>query len=106
MTIWTSLLLFLLLMLTWSLHMYCSALRNAIEDARDGLPDERIRGVSILPGIPIIPLLFLGLAALIDSWHSPYGALSVAILHVAYGFLLIAYITINWRQTRNPHKQH
>ena len=106
MTIWTSLLLFLLLMLTWSLHMYCSALRNAIEDARNGLPEERRRGVSILPGIPLIPMLFMGLAALIDEWHSPYGALSIAGLHMAYGVFLAAFVARMWNQARASQPEH
>ena len=93
-------------MLIWSLHMYCSAMRNAIEDARNGLPEERRRGVSILPAIPLIPLLFMSLAALIDRWHNPYGTLSIAGLHMAYGVFLIAYIALNWQQTRNPNEEH
>lgn len=92
MTIWTSLFLFLVVVLTWSLHVFRNALQLAIEDAHKGLAENQRRGVSILPGIPLIPLSFVGIAALIDVWHSPYGTLFVAGLHIVYTMILVVLI--------------
>lgn len=92
-----SLVLFLFLLLVWSLHVLSSALKLAIEDKRAGVPDHQRRGVGVLPDIPLLPLSFFGLAALIDHAYSPYGTLSIAALYSAYGTFLAASLGRNWR---------
>lgn len=38
-----------------------------------GVPKHKRRGVSIVPGIPIFPLFFWGLAAVLDRFIGPWG---------------------------------
>jgi hypothetical protein len=96
-----SLILFLFLLLVWSLHVLSRAQQTAIEDMRAGVPDHQRRGVSILPDIPVLPLFFFGLAALIDHFYNPYGTLSIAGLHLAYGTFLTALLARNWLLFKN-----
>lgn len=58
----------------------------AIEDARDKVPKEKRRGVSILPGFPVFPLMAWGLAVAIDRFIPPWGSWVSTGLH---GLLLV-----------------
>ncbi len=56
----------------------------ALEDARLGVPEAERRGVSILPAIPLFPLVVWGVALLIDLAADPWGTRVVGGVHAAW----------------------
>ena len=65
----------------------------AIEDIKAGVPEDRRRGVSIFPGIPVCPLFFWGLSYAIDVFFPPWGTLSILVGHIIV-FIIAAYVII------------
>jgi len=53
----------------------------AIEDARNNVPKDKRRGVSILPGFPVFPLIAWGLAVAVDRFVPPWGSWVFTGLH-------------------------
>ena len=76
-----SILLPVVVFVSWLAISLAPAGKLAIEDARVGVPEDKRRGVSILPGFPLFPLLFWGLACLIDLFCAPWGSWSIIALH-------------------------
>jgi len=80
--------LLVFLFVVWILWLFSCMAEVAVAEARRGIPEGERRGVSILPGIPIFPLAFWGLALLGDRLVSPWGTIAMAGLHLILG--------INW----------
>ena len=57
----------------------------AVSEARRGIPEGERRGVSILPGFPVFPLMFWGAALLVDWLANPWGTIVIAGLHMIPG---------------------
>ena len=86
--------------LVWAVWVVACASDRAVEDARSGIPEEQRGGVSILPGFPVFPLMFWGVAAAIDYFATPWGTLSVAALHAVLAVTFIASIVRNQKRLR------
>ncbi len=85
-----SLLLIAFVFFVWLLWGATAILEKAVKNS--GLPVEKRGGVSLFPIIPIFPLFFWGLAALIDRFYSPWGLQVVAGLHALYAIVLLVFI--------------
>jgi hypothetical protein len=59
----------------------------AVSEARKGIPEGERRQVSILPGIPIFPIVFWGLALLIDQFVDPWGTNVIAGIHLVLSLI-------------------
>ena len=68
------------------------AAQRAIEDAKNGVPEGKRRGVSLLPTIPFYPLAAWGIAAYLDDSGSRWGSTIVVWFHIA---LLVLSVAIN-----------
>lgn len=84
----------------WLLWLKACELEVALEDARQPLPEAQRRGVSILPGIPVFPLAFWGLAWAIDQVVNPRGSTLVGAFHVTFGGFLVFAIVRDHREIR------
>ncbi len=85
----------------WLLWHVACVLGAAREDARQPLPEGQRRGVSILPGIPVFPLVFWGLAWAIDQVVNPWGSILVGAFHVIFGGVLVFAVFRDYREIRN-----
>lgn len=79
--------LLLMLFVAWTLWLFACTTEVALSEARKGIPEEERRGVSILPGIPVFPLLFWGIALFIDQFVNPWGTNVVAGIHLALSLI-------------------
>jgi hypothetical protein len=73
--------LLLLLFTTWALILVADARRGLVLARRTG---REPGGVSIFPGIPVMPLGFLFLAWLLEQLFPSVGLLIVGGLHVSF----------------------
>ena len=89
-----------LIFAVWSLWHVACVLGAALKDARQPLPEGRRRAVSILPGIPVFPLAFWGLAWAIDQVVNPWGAILVGAFHVVFGGSLVLAVVRDLREIR------
>ena len=90
-----SLLAFLLFI--WVLWLFASMAEVAVSEARKGVPEGERRGVSLLPGIPVFPLLFWGIALLIDWISNPWGTFVIGGTHIILGIVWTVSIIRNMR---------
>ena len=74
-----------LLLFVWVLWLFASMAEVAVSEARKGIPEGERRQVSLLPGIPVFPLLFWGIALLFDWISSPWGTLVIVGVHIILG---------------------
>jgi hypothetical protein len=58
---------------SWLALVLAPAARYAIEDEQNLVPQDKRRGVSILPGFPVFPLIAWGAALALDHFVSPWG---------------------------------
>ncbi len=89
------------LFLVWFLWVIACAGETAVSNARRGMPKGRRGGASILPGIPVFPLAFWGVAWIIDSVVSPWGSIIVGGAHVVFVIFLIVSIVRDLRYLRS-----
>jgi len=89
-------LLLVFLFATWFVWTIACAAEKAVHGARCGLPEGKRGGVSVLPGIPIFPLAFWGIALLIDLVVAPWGTWGIALAHAVFLVLLLVSIVRNW----------
>lgn len=82
-------LLLLIVFLAWCLWALAAMGHIAVENARKNTPEEKRRGFSIAPVIPLFPLAFFGLAKLADVFVAPWGTLVTAGLHLLFGLLCL-----------------
>jgi hypothetical protein len=81
--------LLLLLFTTWALILVADARRGLVLARRTG---REPGGVSIFPGIPVMPLGFLVLAWLLEQLFPSVGLLLVGGLHVSFIVFAVASI--------------
>ncbi len=89
----------------WCLWAIAASIQRAAEDARKGIPKEQRGGVSILPVIPLNPLVLWGVACLIDDFSSPWGTLIVGTGHGVFAAFLFVSIVRDWMCLRSIDKQ-
>ena len=89
------------LFLVWFVWVIACAGETAVGNARRGIPEGRRGGASIFPGIPVFPLVFWGVAWIIDSVVSPWGSSIVGGAHVVFVVLLIVSIVRASRHLRS-----
>ena len=70
-------------------------------EAYGGIPEGQRGGVSILPGIPVFPLAFWGIAWMIDRAARPWGTIVIGVAHVVFAMWLIISIARDWRFLRS-----
>ena len=61
------------ILLVWCLWAVATAAQHAADAARRGIPKGQRGGVSLLPVIPVYPVLAWGIAFLIDRVANPWG---------------------------------
>lgn len=71
-----------LLFAVWCLWVFAASGEFRVKELRRGIPKDQRGGVSILPGIPLFPLCFWGVARLADIWVAPWGTVVIGALHV------------------------
>jgi len=82
----------------WFLMVGVTVTQYAVEDAKRGIPVNQRRGVSWLPGIPIFPLMFWGVAWVVDQFVEPWGTWTIGGFHAVIGGLCVISIGRNvWR---------
>jgi hypothetical protein len=89
--------LLVFLLFVWVLWLFSCMAEVAVAEARRGIPEGDRRGVSLLPGFPIFPLVFWGAALLVDWLASPWGTIAVAGLHIILGVTWTVSIVRNTR---------
>jgi hypothetical protein len=94
-------LLLVFLFATWFVWVIACAAEKAVDGARRGLPEGQRGGVSILPGIPVFPLVFWGIALLIDLVVEPWGTWGIGLAHGVFLVLLMVSIMRNWFRLRS-----
>jgi hypothetical protein len=85
-------LLLVLLMAVWFLESLAEAAARAVAAKRRDAPPGSGGGVSIMPGLIIMPLLFLGIALGIDQVMNHWGTRIIGLLHAVFGVVLATYI--------------
>jgi hypothetical protein len=75
--------------------------QRAAEDVRRGTPEGQRGGVSILPDIPVFPVVLWGIAWLIDRAIDPWGTWAVAGAHGVFAACLVVSLVRDWRYLRS-----
>lgn len=70
-----------LLFVVWCLWALAAIVGLRARELRRGTPKEQRGGVSILPVIPLFPMVFWGVAWVADRWFAPWGTLAVGVAH-------------------------
>ena len=70
----------------------------AVSEEHKGIPEGESRGVSILPGIPLFPLAFWGIALFIDQFVEPWGTNVVAGIHLVLALVWLVSAIRNIRK--------
>lgn len=84
-------LLLILLVVVWFLESLAAAAASSVAAKRRGAA--RIRGgTSLIPGLIVMPLLFLGVALGVDHFASPWGTRIVGVLNAMIGVGFVVYI--------------
>ena len=78
----------ILIFLVWFLWVAACAGESNLRSAKKGVPPDQRPGTSILPGIPLFPLMFWGIAWGADQFVAPWGTLGVGAFHTVYGVVL------------------
>ena len=88
-----SVLLPIVLFISWFLFTITPAGKLALEDEINGVPPDKRRGTSIFPGFPVVPLVLWGVARLIDQVMSPWGTNSFLLVHLVLLSISVFIIT-------------
>ena len=84
--------LLILLIGVWFLESVAAATARAVAAKRRGTQQRTGGGVSLMPGLVVMPALFLGIALGVDYVASPWGTRIIALLHAALGVACVIYI--------------
>ena len=85
-------LLLVLLVAVWFLESLAAAASKTVAARRRGISHGSGGGVSLMPGLIVMPLLFLGIALVVDHFANPWGTRAVGLLHAVFGVVLVTYI--------------
>lgn len=91
----------LFILAVWLLALFAAVVGRSAEDARRGVPEEERGGVSFLPGIPLFPLTFWGLAWVVDRFAGPWGTATVGGAHVVFAGVILFYLGRDVRDLRS-----
>jgi hypothetical protein len=80
------------LFVVWCLWAIAATLQVELTNIRDPLPKGQKRGMSVLPVIPLYPLVFWMIAFLVDSARSPWGTRGIAGIHFLFAVVLVGSI--------------
>jgi hypothetical protein len=88
----------------WLWVVTCSA-HVLAEDIRRSTPQCSRRGVSILPGFPLFPLLFWAATVFVDRWFQPWGTILVGGFHLVFALFLLASVVrdVAFCRSQQPH---
>ncbi len=89
-----------LIFLVWILWVAACAEESNLRSAKEGRPPSERPGTSILPGFPLFPLAFWGIAWVVDRFVEPWGTLTVGAFHAVFGAVLIVSIVRCTREIR------
>ncbi len=87
--------------LVWCLWVLACAIAVAASDARRGVPPGERRRTSCLPGIPLFPVVFWGIAWIINRLFPSWGTITVGGFHVLFAIVLIVVIVRDLRCIRS-----
>ena len=76
----------------WILWCFAAVAGHVVDDTRNGIPDGSGKGVSIVPIMPVFPLVFLELSLMVDQAFAPWGTRFVSWLHVLLGLGFMGFI--------------
>lgn len=93
-------LLALFILVVWCLWVVAAAAQRAAEDARRGIPEGQRGGVSILPVIPVFPVVLWVIAWLIDRAFSPWGTWAIGVAHGVFAAYMAVSLVRDWRCLR------
>ena len=82
----------LFILLVWLLWALACACQSALNGAQRGIPPEQRPGTSVLPGVPLFPLVFWGIALAINAIAQPWGTYIVGAFHALFGLLLVVFL--------------
>ncbi len=85
----------------WCLWAVAGAAERAADEARRGIPREIRGGISILPVIPVFPVVLWAIAWLIDLVVSPWGTWTIGIAHGVFAVCLAVSLVRNARCVRS-----
>src|SRR5262249_31562387 len=85
-------LLLLFVFLVWCLWAAAATARVAAFNASHSILLGDERGLSVVPVIPVFPLIFWGGAKLIDLFAAPWGTAIIASFHGIFAVALVASI--------------
>ena len=88
------------LLVVWCLWAGAAAAHRAAEDARRGIPEGQRGGVSILPAIPVFPVVSWSIAWLMDRAVSPWGTWAVGVSHGVFAACLFISLVRDRRRIR------
>ena len=74
---------------TWFLWAFAAVLQNHVRNVHQPLPDGQRRGTSIVPVIPLFPLVSWGIAKTIDAGFAPWGTIAIGSMHGAFALVLV-----------------
>lgn len=94
-------LLLVLLGAVWFLESIAAAAAKTVAARRRGITYGS-GGVSVMPGLLVMPLLFLGIALAVDHFANPWGTRAVALLHGVFAIVLVTYIAWAFHYLRGP----
>jgi hypothetical protein len=90
-----------LIFVVWCLWAVAAVAQRPTEDARRGTPAGQRGGVSILPGIPVFPVVLWGIARMIDRPIDPCGTWTVVGAHGVFAACLVVSFVLDWRYHRS-----
>lgn len=78
--------LVLAVILAWCISLVASASAAAVEDRKNPLESGQLRGTSIFPALPVMPVAFVLVALGVDALlNTTWGSRVVVGAHVLYG---------------------
>jgi hypothetical protein len=88
----TTWILALFILAVWLLALFGAVIGRSADGARRGVPEGERGGTSFLPGIPLLPLTFWGLAWVIDRFWGPWGTVTVGGAHVVFAGVILYHL--------------
>ena len=93
-------LLLLFIFFVWCLWAVAAAAQLAVEDARRPLPNGARRNLSVVPVLPVYPLILWGVAVLLNTVWDQCGTILVGCLHALFAMVLVVSIARDWWRLR------
>lgn len=88
------------IVVVWLMWAVAATLQVRVRDVVEPLTDGNRRGMSVVPVIPLFPLLLWGIANLVDLGVAPWGTVLIGSLHVLFALALVISIARDWFRLR------